>query len=132
MKYSQLLISRAMVSQSTILHQRIYFGHISYFFSFFFIFHFNSLYLKLLISQRKFSGTRKFPLRYQWFGMNFDFEISRTDHILLTFIEIFQIVKRVIEIKLVKILQELTKSEPKAYPKRQRERDQTIKLQVTS
>ena len=41
------------------------------------------------------------------------------------------------EIKLVKILQELTESEPKAYPKHQRERwtntsPQTIKLQVTS
>lgn len=41
------------------------------------------------------------------------------------------------EIKLVKIPQELTESEPKAYPKHQRERwtntsSQTIKLQLTS
>ena len=42
-----------------------------------------------------------------------------------------------VQIKLVKILQELIESEPKAYPKHQRERwtntsSQTIKLQVTS
>ena len=30
----------------------------------YFYFHFNSFYLKLLISQSKFSGTRKFTLRY--------------------------------------------------------------------
>ena len=41
------------------------------------------------------------------------------------------------QIKLVKILHELTESEPKVYPKHQRERwtntsPQTIKLQVTS
>ena len=32
---------------------------------------------KLLIFQSKFSGTRKFTLKYQDFEMNFDFEISR-------------------------------------------------------
>ena len=31
----------------------------------YFYFHFNSFYLKLLISQSKFSGPRKFTLRYQ-------------------------------------------------------------------
>ena len=34
---------------------------------------------KLLLSQSKFSETRKFSLRYQYFSMNFDFEISRAD-----------------------------------------------------
>ena len=34
---------------------------------------------KLLISQIKFSGPRKFILRYQQFGMNFDFDVSRVD-----------------------------------------------------
>ena len=32
-----------------------------------------------MISQSKFSGTRKFTLRYQLFGMIFNFEISRVD-----------------------------------------------------
>ena len=41
--------------------------------------HFKSSHLKLLISQSKFSGTRKFILKYQQSGMNFDFEISRVD-----------------------------------------------------
>ena len=39
--------------------------------------------LKLLVPQSKFSGTRKFTLRYQLFEMNFDFEISRVDFIRL-------------------------------------------------
>ena len=34
------------------------------------------LYLKLLISQSRFPGTRKFVLRWQEFWMTFDFEIS--------------------------------------------------------
>ena len=36
----------------------------------------SQVHLKLLISQSKFSGTRKFTLRYQQFGMNLDFDIS--------------------------------------------------------
>ena len=35
--------------------------------------------IQQLISQSKFSGTRKFTLRYQWFGVKFDFEISGVD-----------------------------------------------------
>ena len=46
--------------KSTLLYQRIHFGYISYFHS-----HFISYHFKLLISQSKFSGTRKFTLRYQ-------------------------------------------------------------------
>ena len=38
---------------------------------------FNSCHLKQLKSQSKFSGTRKFTLKYQKFEKNFDFEISR-------------------------------------------------------
>ena len=41
--------------------------------------HFKSCYLKLLISQSKFSGTRKFTLRYQQFEIGFDSEVSRID-----------------------------------------------------
>ena len=43
------------------------------------LFSFQLLLPQLLISQSKFSGTRKFTLRFQKFGMNFDFEISRAD-----------------------------------------------------
>ena len=42
--------------------------------------------LKLLVSQSKFSGTRKFTLRYQYFGMNFDFEISRVDSTIFLYV----------------------------------------------
>ena len=58
-------------------------GHISYY-----KFGLNSFYLKLLISQSKFSGHRKFTLRYQLFWVNFNFEISKmnvlgiTEHIV--------------------------------------------------
>ena len=38
-----------------------------------------ALVSKLLIFKRKFSDTRKFTLRYEWFGMNFDFQISKVD-----------------------------------------------------
>ena len=48
---------------------------------FLFYIHFNFFYLKLLISQNKFSGTRKLTLRYQKFSMNFDFEILRFNYI---------------------------------------------------
>ena len=37
------------------------------------------VHFKLLISQSKFSGTRKFTLRYHLFEMDFDLEISRAD-----------------------------------------------------
>ena len=47
-----------------------------------FYLHFNSSTLKLLIFQRKFSRIRKFTFRYEQFGMNFDFEISRVDCML--------------------------------------------------
>ena len=43
---------------------------------------FNFCYLKLMICQSKFSGTRKFTLRYQYFGMNFCSEIPRDDYML--------------------------------------------------
>ena len=39
-------------------------------------FYFNLFHLKVLIPPSKFSGTRKFTLRYQWFEMNFEFEVS--------------------------------------------------------
>ena len=55
-------------------YQIIYFGHSPDFYV-----HSNSCYLKILISQSKFSGTRKFTLRYQYFEMIIDFEISRAD-----------------------------------------------------
>ena len=53
------LIILNTASQSTLLYQKMWFGHI-----FCFYFHFSSFYLKLLISQSKLSGTRKFTLRY--------------------------------------------------------------------
>ena len=34
------------------------------------------------MSQSKFSGTRKLTLRYQYFGMKFDFEILQVEHSL--------------------------------------------------
>ena len=40
---------------------------------------FHSCNLKQLIFQSKFSGTRKFTLRYQQFEINFNFEIWRAD-----------------------------------------------------
>ena len=45
----------------------------------FFIFSLTQLYVKLLISQSKLSGTRTFALKYQWLWIRFDFEISRVD-----------------------------------------------------
>ena len=74
-KYSQLKIqniSNTDISNHSI-SQRIYFGHIFYLH----VFTSQSFYLKLLISQSKFSGIRKFTLTYQWFRMNF--EISRVE-----------------------------------------------------
>ena len=47
---------------------------------------FNSSYLRILVSQSKFSVTRKFTLRYQQFGMSFNFEISRVGCILIEII----------------------------------------------
>ena len=43
--------------------------------SYFLFSHFNSGYVKLLVSQGIFSQTRKFTLRYQYFAMKFDFVI---------------------------------------------------------
>ena len=45
--------------------------------------------LKLLISQSKLSGTRKFSLKHQQFGLNSSFEILSVDYIKL---EIFAVV----------------------------------------
>ena len=69
---NQLLICRTLISQNTLVYQRIYSRHISYLY-------FNSLYLKLLVSQNKLSGIRKDTLKYKLSEMNFDFEISRVD-----------------------------------------------------
>ena len=70
--YSQLLVSQTLISQSTLLHKKIQFGAIQ----------------KLLISQIKFSGTRKFILRYQKFEECPGFQISSVDciNIIHTFI----------------------------------------------
>ena len=54
------LITEEIWYQSTSLYQRIKFGDF-----FLFSLHFISCYLKLLLAQSKFSGTRKFTLRYQ-------------------------------------------------------------------
>ena len=43
---------------------------------FIFSLHISSCHLKLLVFESKFSGSRKFTLRYQQFEMNFDFETS--------------------------------------------------------
>ena len=72
--YNQPSITWTLISQSVLLYQRMQFKLISYFYL-----HFKSCYPKLLISQSKLSGTRKFTLRYQLFGMNFDFKISIVD-----------------------------------------------------
>ena len=71
-KYSQLSISQTLISQCIHLYQRIQFRHISDFY-----FHFNSCLSKTTGISKKNSGARKFTLRYQYFGMNFDLEISR-------------------------------------------------------
>ena len=47
----------------------------------------HSCYLKLMISESKFSGTRKFTSRYYEFGMTFDFEITRLDCNLLRYLK---------------------------------------------
>ena len=39
------------------------------------------------LSQSKLSGTRKFTLGYEYFGFNFDFEISRVDCMYVIFIK---------------------------------------------
>ena len=54
------------------MYQRIYSRHISYLY-------FNSLYLKLLVSQSKLSVIRKDTLKYKMSELNFDFEIPRVD-----------------------------------------------------
>ena len=72
-KHSQLSVSRALISQHT-SYQRIQFEHVPYF-----SLHFSFSFMNLPISQSKFSGTRKFALRHQWYGMNFDFGICRVN-----------------------------------------------------
>ena len=67
-----LLLCRTLISQTTLVYQKIYSRHIS-------CSYFNSLYLKLLISKSKLSGTRKVTLKYKLFEMNIYFEISRVD-----------------------------------------------------
>ena len=59
-KFTQILISQTLISPNIFLYQRIKVGQISYF-----SLHFSFCHLKLLISQCKFSGTRKLTLRYQ-------------------------------------------------------------------
>ena len=54
------ILSTGISKYRYLLYQRKQFRNILYFY-----FHFNSFYLKLLISQSKFSGPRKFSLRYQ-------------------------------------------------------------------
>ena len=44
---------------------------------------FQLLLSQLLVSHSKLSGSKKLTLRYQLFGVNFDFEISRVDCILI-------------------------------------------------
>ena len=61
-----------MISQNTLMYQRKYSIHISYLYS-------KSLYLKLLVSQSKLSGIRKYTLKYKLSEMNFVFEISRVE-----------------------------------------------------
>ena len=51
----------------------------SYFEHFSILFTSELLLSQLLISQSKFSGARKFTLRYRYFGTNSDFEISRVN-----------------------------------------------------
>ena len=70
--YSQLLICRTLISQNTLVYQRIYSRHIYYLY-------FNSLYLKLLVSQSKLSWIIKDTLKYKLSELNFDFEVSRVD-----------------------------------------------------
>ena len=52
--------SELLIAQSILLYQGILYGHILNF-----SIHFSAFYLKLLISQSKFFGPRKFTLRYQ-------------------------------------------------------------------
>ena len=59
-KYSQLLISNTDISKKSLKSKNI----VSTYFLFYS--NFNFFVLKLLMSQRKFSGTRKFTLRYQY------------------------------------------------------------------
>ena len=63
------ITSKTDISKYPIKSKNIVWTHLLFYF------HFSCYYLKLLTSQSKFSGTRKFALRYQQFGMNFDFDI---------------------------------------------------------
>ena len=67
----------AVVNQPSVF-EPLKFYCISYFSS-----HLNSYCPKLLVSHSKFSGTRKFTLRYQWFETNFYFDLSRITYICI-------------------------------------------------
>ena len=69
MVQSTLNISNTDISKYPLISK--YTVQISYFNYFL-----NSCYLKLLISRNKFSGTRKFNLGDQVFGLSFDFEVN--------------------------------------------------------
>ena len=71
-KTGDTIICRTLISQDTLVYQRIYSRYISYLY-------FNFLYPKLRVSQNKLSGIRKDTLKYKLSEMNFDFEISRAD-----------------------------------------------------
>ena len=73
--YSQLLMSRTLICQTT--SHIIEFGLDTFSIYSIHVFSFQICYLKHLVSQSKFSGTRKFMFRYQYFQLNFDFEIPR-------------------------------------------------------
>ena len=68
---------KVLISKGTLFYKTISFGHISCFY-----FHLNSCYL-FSVCQSILSGTKKFTLRYQYFGMNFNSEISRFDCIYI-------------------------------------------------
>ena len=70
---SALAISITDISKYPLISENIVWTN------FLFFLHFNSFHLKLLVSQSKFSGTRKFTLRYQYFELNSDFEVLIVD-----------------------------------------------------
>ena len=75
--YSQLLISRTPIFQSMLLDQRIQFTELRHIY--YFYLNFNSLYLKILISQSKFSGSRKFTEDIRSLGRLLTLRYHRVD-----------------------------------------------------
>ena len=69
-----------LISKNIVLINFIYFHLLCFYFHL----HFNFCYLKLLVFQSAVSGTRKLTLRYQWFEMKFDFDISGVDYTIGT------------------------------------------------